>query len=209
MAKQIERLAPLRGLNPTNVGEEAALQGTFMRGGYNVEVVDAEWWVRHGCGQASKNIGSIWWRWLISSPIAEKCFLVSNNYVVQINQQVAEPGVPDALGAPIAPPDPPQFFADLAIPYLHNHTMDVTFTYGSVSAVVNSVSGGTQSVGQIFQIEGVSGIPDQIYRIVAIPNAGLRTLDRPFERFTAGTAPTGNLGTVKVYDPCMRQRQNA
>ena len=209
MPKQIERLGPLRGLNPTNVGEEAGLQGTFMRGGYNVEVVDAEWWVRHGCGQVSKSIGSIWWRWMISSPSQDRCFLVSNNYVVQVDQQVGEPGVPDALGAPIAPPDPPQFFSELTIPYLHNHTMDVTFTYGSVSAVVNSVSGGTQSVGQIFQMEGVSGVADQVYRIVEIPNAGLRTLDRPFAPWGSGTIGTANFAALKVYDPCIASPTSA
>jgi len=203
VAKQIERLAPLRGLNPTNVGEEAALQGTFMRGGYNVEVIDAEWWVRHGCGQVSNSIGSIWWRWMISSPIADRCLLVSNNYVIHVDEQFGEPGVPDAFDLPRDPAGS-QFFARLTIPYLHNHTMNVTFTYGSVSAVVNSVSGGTQTIGQIFQIPGQpAAFPDQVYRIIDIPNAGLRTLDRPFARFGPGTAATVTLPTVLVHDPCI------
>ena len=152
----------------------------------------------------TKNIGSIWWRWMISSPINEKCFLVSNNYVVQVDQQVAEPGVPDALGQiSLSPGDQPQFFNELTIPYLNNHTMDATFTYGSPFVTINSVSGGTQSKGQIIQVEGTSGFPDQIYRIIDRPGAGSCVLDRPFERFTTGTAPTANFGAMKVYDPAI------
>ena len=66
-----------------------------MRGGCNVEVFDAEWWVRHGCAQSSENLGSVWWRWIISSPELDRLFLVSNDYVLQVEGRVGEVGVPD------------------------------------------------------------------------------------------------------------------
>ena len=193
MAKQIQRLAPLRGLNPANVGEEAALQGTFMRGGYNVQVVDAEWWVRHGLGQVSEPLGGIWWRWLVSSPIAEKCYLVSNNYVVEVIQQVAEPGVPTGL-APIL--ETPTFFRMLAIPYLHAFTMDCVFTTNTALVKVNS-SGGTLAKGQLILLDAVGDLPDQLYRIIDIPTAGQIILDRIYLWATI------NNPTQKVWDPCI------
>src|SRR4029077_8036640 len=121
------------------------------------------------------------------------------NYVVGVNQAVAEVGVPDTEDAF---PSSLDFFRDLFIPYLHNHTMDCVLSIGSSLVTVNSVSGGTQSKGQIFQIEGVSGYPDDIYRIFDIPRAGTRTLDRAFERWSPAPA-LYNPAALKVYDPCI------
>lgn len=47
MARQRVSLAPLMGVNSTRVSDRA-LNGTFMRGGYNVELRGGEWWSRQG-----------------------------------------------------------------------------------------------------------------------------------------------------------------
>jgi hypothetical protein len=173
VAKQIQRFAPLRGLNPTNVGEEAGLEGTFMRGGYNVEVIDGEWWVRHGCGQASENIGSIFWRWMVSSPTEDRLFLVSDRYVVQVESRIGDIGVPDNQF----------FFRQLSIPYFSYYTLSAIFTVGSATAAVVSIVGpGAMTKGDIFVVEGTGGVPDRLYRIVDNnPSPGYFTLDRAYE----------------------------
>jgi hypothetical protein len=172
VAKQIQRLAPLRGLNPMNVSAEAGLQGTFMRGGYNVEVFDAEWWVRHGCAQASENLGSVWWRWIISSPELDRLFLVSNNYVLQVESRVGEVGVPDNT----------TFFRQLAVPYTPlNTNLNATFQVGSSTAAYTLVSGVAPQKGYCFVVQGTAGVPDRFYRIIDLPSAGIMVIDRPYE----------------------------
>ena len=189
MAKQIQRLAPLRGLNPMNVSAEAGLQGTFMRGGYNVEVFDAEWWVRHGCAQSSENLGSVWWRWIVSSPELDRLFLVSNDYVLQIEGRVADVGVQDNT----------TFFRQLVVPYQQmTANLDATFTVGSPTVTVNLISGAVPQKGYCFVAEGTGGVPDRFYRIIDVPTATLWTLDRPYQ---AGS-PTSITG-LKFYSDLM------
>jgi len=188
VAKQIQRLAPLRGLNPMNVSAEAGLQGTFMRGGLNVEVFDAEWWVRHGCAQASENLGSVWWRWIISSPELDRLFLVSNDYVLQVESRVGEVGVVDNT----------TFFRQLTIPYATGNTMTATFTVGSPTVGFTVTAGSPPQKGWCFVVQGTAGVPDRFYRIIDVPTAALMTLDRPYQ---AGN-PTTVVG-LQIYSDLM------
>src|SRR5580765_205400 len=167
-----------------NVSAEAGLQGTFMRGGYNVEVVDAEWWVRHGLGQSSEVIGSIWWRWIVSSPELDRLFLVSSNYVVQVESRVFDVGVLDNT----------TFFRQLVIPYATGNTVDATFTVGSATGLFTTTAGAGAQKGYIFVVDGTAGVPDRVYRIVDIPTPGVMILDRPYQ---AGNATT--ITGLKIY----------
>lgn len=56
-------LSPLLGTNSRRVSDHA-LGGTYMRGGYNVELRDGEWWSRQGETLVTKRLGSTPWWWI-------------------------------------------------------------------------------------------------------------------------------------------------
>lgn len=169
--KQIQHLAPLHGLNPVNVAEEVGLEGTWMRGGYNVEVIDAEWWCRHGLGQldVANSIGSVLWRWTVSMDTDDTFFLVSNNYAVKVIDHSAQPG--------LMPQSPIQRFD---FTYARGADIQANFTTGSVNAKVAVVNSGTMKMGQLIHVK-VSPT-EQIYRVTS-PGTDFQ-LDRPWELAT-------------------------
>ena len=187
--KQIQHLAPLHGLNPVNVAEEAGLEGTWMRGGYNVEVIDGEWWVRHGLGQldAGNSLGTVLWRWVVSSrAVTERMYLVAPNYVVYVEQRFAEPGFPTT-----------NLLGTYSVPYPEGATVTANYTQGSVSVHSTAVVGAIK-LGQLIIRTEVGPVGKSIYRVTAIAGADFQ-LDRPWET-------ASEVGSVyKFYDPLLLQ----
>jgi len=183
-------MAPFMGLNTTYVSEEVGVQGTTMRGGYNIEVLDGEWWVRHGMAEISPILGSIIWRWIVpGSASRDVLYLVSSNYVIEVRGELARPGVSDT----------PEFFWRLEVPYPNAGQFSGAATFGSTAIHVNSISGGTLAVGQVILV--TLGIQDRLYRIIALPafvppEKQTVVIDRPWE------GSTGN-ASLTFYDPLL------
>lgn len=59
-------LGPFRGLNSQRVADRA-LSGMYMRGGFNVELRDGEWWSRKGEECILPRVGSTPWWWIFDA----------------------------------------------------------------------------------------------------------------------------------------------
>lgn len=190
--KQVAHMAPFMGLNTTYVSEEVGVQGTTMRGGYNVEVLDGEWWTRHGHAEISPVLASVLWRWFVPGSAAQdRGFLVSSSYVLWILSELARPGVSNT----------PDFFTQFDIPYPSAAVASCEVTLGTAGVRVNSVSTGTIAVGQLIKYQSGGSIPDRLYRVISIA-AGppqLLTLDHPWE---GGDVNTG-AETLTFHDPVL------
>jgi hypothetical protein len=173
--KQVVHLGPFRGLNSTYGAEAAQESGTWMRGGYNVEVIDGEWWVRHGLAPSSERLGSIAWRWSVQARADVIDFLVlcADNYVLIVNAgSIPNPGMAGQTE-----------FDQIRIPYDEAANVDLVVDEGSTSATISATNTGSAAARQVF-VDG-SGSVDRLYRIVALSGAVV-TLDRPYEG-TSGT----------------------
>jgi len=174
VARQRVSLAPLLGTNSRRVSDKA-LQGTFMRGGYNVELRDGEWWSRLGEGRVANGtvrIASTPWWWALD--VNRDLTIIANPFwALALSSGTSL----DAVYAPAV-------------------TESVTYTNGSA----NATSSTTRVVDQLMLVNGVNGA----YRVVSRVGTAL-VMDRPFEgttgakstkfidplvRDTAGTAVT-------------------
>lgn len=146
-------LGPLMGANGTRVTDRA-LQGTYMRGGYNVELRDGEWWTRQGEGRVSTSncrLASVAWWWI---------FDVNRDYTVFVNPWYVL--INDGSGFP-------------EVPYSAAVTENVSVTNNSATATSST----TRVVGQLMRCSTTSGL----YRVTARTGTTM-TLDRPYEGST-------------------------
>ena len=156
MARQRVSLAPLMGANSRRVADRA-LQGTYMRGGYNVELRDGEWWTRIGEGRVSSSncrLASVPWWWV---------FDVNRDYTVYVNPWYVL--INDGSGLP-------------EVPYSAALSENVAVTNNSASATSST----TRVVGQLMY----DSIGGGIYRITARTGTAM-TLDRPYEGTTSAS----------------------
>jgi hypothetical protein len=180
--KQVAHLGPFRGLNSTYGAEAAQESGTWMRGGYNVEVIDGEWWVRHGVAPSSERLGSIPWRWSLQSrtDTIDTLVLCADNYLLVISAgSVANPGISGQTE-----------FDQFSIPYDASANIDLAVVNGQVTATISATNTGAAAARQVFI--DASGSVERLYRIVALSGTTV-TLDRPYE----GT--TGTLASLNCY----------
>lgn len=177
MARQRVSLAPLLGVNSRRVSDKA-LQGTYMRGGFNVELRDGEWWTRLGesdLGSGKIRYGSCPWWWIVD---------VNSDLTV-----IANPWWALALTAT----------GTVEELYTAAVTENVAVTNGSANVTTST----TRVVDQLI-LMGV-GDTSEVYRVVSRVGTAA-VLDRPYEgstnaakscrfidplaRNTAGTATT-------------------
>lgn len=195
MARQRVSLAPLLGTNSRRVSDKA-LQGTYMRGGYNVELRDGEWWTRLGesdIGSASLRFGSCPWWWVL--PVNKDLTVIANPWwalALTVNDSVEEL-------------------------YTAAVTENVAVTNGSANVTTST----TRTVDQLVLV-GV-GDTKEVYRVVSRVGTAA-VLDRPYEgstnaakscrfidplaRNTAATATAysgsfGNAGAWQVRGSCV------
>lgn len=176
-------IGPLRDANSTRIADRA-LGGTFMRGGYNVELRDGEWWSRGGETTTLKRIASAPWWWIVA--VNEELRVLANPWWA-----LAYGG---ATGV-----------SNLYTPAV---TENVTFTQNSASATSST----TRVLDQLILLSG-SGFTTSCYRVKNSPGSTAVTLDRPFEsadgtyscrfidplaRNTAGTAQAYSLANASI-----------
>lgn len=151
-------LAPLMGATSQRVADRA-LQGTVMRGGYNVGMRDNEWWVRKGQSLVQARIASNdwWWAFDVNSEVS----VIANPYWAL------------AYGS--------QGFSPLYTPAVEE---SVTFTNGSATATTTTL----RVVGQLIVASTAAGFSTEVYKVTAAAGAGpfTVTLDRVYEG-TSGT----------------------
>lgn len=183
-AKNRMSIGPLRGANSMRVADRT-LQGTFMRGGYNVEPHDGEWWSRGGeTATNAVRIASTPWWWVIS--VNEELKVIANPWW--------------ALAFSVS--------SGVTNLYTPAVTENVTFTQNSASATSTT----TRVQDQLILVSG-SGFTRDCYRVKNSPGSTAVTLDRPFEptsgtyscrfidplaRNTAGTAQTYSLTNAQI-----------
>ena len=153
-------LGPLMGSNGTRITDRA-LQGTYMRGAYNVELRDGEWWTRKGEQTISTRFGSTIWRWV---------FDVNRDLSIICNEWYALAW--DNSNNRVAP-----LYEGTAMA-----TLSTAFTASSATC---TVTGGPPVVNQLLLRSG-SGFTQHVYRVTAVSGAGpyTVTLDRPYENGT-------------------------
>lgn len=160
MPRQSRRipLGPLLSANGTRIIDRA-LQGTYMRGGYNVEQRDGEWWTRKGEQTISTRFGSTVWRWV---------FDVNRDLTIICNEWYALAW--DNSQNRVAP-----LYEGTAM-----LSKSTTFTANSASA--SAAAGTAPTVGQLI-LRSSSGFTQHVYRVTAVSGAGpyTVTLDRPYE----------------------------
>lgn len=166
-------IGPLMGANGTRVIDRA-LQGTYMRGGYNVELRDGEWWTRKGEETISTRFGSTIWRWVFD--VNRDLTVICNEWYALAWNNTANRVAPLYEGSAMT-------------------TRSTTFTASSATATT-AVS--APSVGQLM-LRSSSGYTQHVYRVTAVTGAGpwTITLDRPYENGTETT-------TYRYLDPLAR-----
>lgn len=173
-------LAPLLGANGTRVADRV-LGGTYMRGGYNVELRDGEWWTRPGETRLDGNsvrFGSVPWWWV---------FDVNRDLTVIANAwwalAITSTGSVEELYAP-------------------DVTENVDLTEDSATAASTTL----RTVGQLVLVG--SGDTNEVYRVTAASGTGPYsiTLERPYEGSTGTKScrfidplPRNTSGTATAY----------
>lgn len=153
----IRRLAPFGGLDGRRYLDEAAPASPIpMRGGYNVELVDGEWWTRAGRELVNRTIGNVPWQWIIpdESGSAARALLVSPWYALRC--RLSDGGV-DNIYSPAV-------------------TENIAFTNGSASATSST----TRNAHELVLVGGGTGFTTECYRILAVSGTSV-TLDRAYE----------------------------
>lgn len=147
------RLAPLGGLRSERVSDHT-LGDVSMRGSFNVECVDGEWWVRKGEDAVLRRIGSTQWTWI---GVGNAKWIIANPYwALQLNDSNPSAGVTNL--------------------YSPSGTDTVTLANMSDAATCAAY---TPAVGELLLLES-GGYTDQVYRVVAASGTSF-TLERPFE----------------------------
>lgn len=160
MAKQRVSLAPLMGVNSRRVADRT-LQGTYMRGGYNVELRDGEWWTRIGEQPLSSTytirLGSTPWWWVL--PVNRDLTIIANPWwALAVSTLLGQPvGVNELYSAAV--------------------TENVSFTNGSPTAT----SATTRVADQMILVG--SGATSEVYRVLSRSGTTV-TLERAYEGAT-------------------------
>lgn len=131
-------LAPLLAQNSTRVADRT-LNGTYMRGGFNVGVRDGEWWTRKGQKLKLPRIGGVPWWWVMD--INADLTIIANPYYALAYDGGGIPSVEEL--------------------YTPAVTESVSFTNNSTSATSST----TRTVGQlilvstdkVYRVTAVSG----------------------------------------------------
>lgn len=144
-------LSPLLSTNARRVSDRV-LGGTVMRGGYNVEMRDNEWWVRKGQRLVLARLGTTPWWWIMDvnaqlGVIANANYALAYDYNTNKVEELYTPAV----------------------------TESVTFVNGSASATSTT----TRVIGQLI-LRAASGRTDAVYRVTNVSGATV-TLDRAYE----------------------------
>lgn len=167
MRTQSAWLGPLRRLNGQRVSDRV-LGGTFMRGGFNFEVRDGEWWSRKGEECAAPRLGSTPWWWMLN--VNRDLTVIANPwYALKIEGSGGAYKVSQIYNA-VA-------------------TENVTFTNGSKTATPTT----TRLAGQLMLV-GTQPTAE-VYRVTAATGAPSITLDRAYEGAN-GTYSTAFLNVI-------------
>jgi hypothetical protein len=177
--KQRVSLAPLLGVNSRRVSDRQ-LGGTFMRGGFNFELRDGEWWTRAGetdLGGTKRRYGSCPWWWI--QDINKDLTIIANPWWALALTSSAT--VTELYTAAI--------------------TENVALTNGSA----NATSSTTRVVDQLILV-GASDT-SEVYRVKSRVGTAM-VLDRPYEGSTGAAKscrfidplPRNTAGTATAYD---------
>lgn len=150
--KQQIRLAPLGGLQSERVSDHT-LGDMSMRGSFNVERVDGEWWTRKGEDLVAYRLGSAQWTYIGMGNV--KFILANPFWALQLNSTSPEQGVTNL--------------------YSPSATETVTLTKNSQFGVTSAHTG---VPGELLLVG--PGYTTQVYRITAGSGTDI-TLERPFE----------------------------
>ena len=149
-------LGPFLPQNGTRVTDRA-LQGTYMRGGYNVGLRDGEWWVRKGQKLLVARIGGVPWWWIMD--VNANVSVIANAYYALAYLQSTNKV--EALYAPAV-------------------SESVSFTNGSATATSTT----TRSIGQLILVGAAS--TSSVYRVTNVSGTTV-TLDRVYEGSTGSS----------------------
>jgi hypothetical protein len=146
--KSSVRISPLTGLEGARYAEDSEGGHIAMRGGFNVQVKDGEWWSSLGSGSTGSTLGSLPWFWFID---------VDNNRPVIASPWYALEFRNPSQGT--VKPIYPTAFADQSI----------DFTNGSTSATASSSDWVNDYLVLCQQLTG-GGFPSQrwsCYRVLS------------------------------------------
>lgn len=160
-------LGPFRRLNGQRVSDRV-LGGTFMRGGFNFEVRDGEWWSRKGEECAAPRLGSTPWWWMFN--VNRDLTIIANPwYALKIEESGGAYKVSQIYNAVV--------------------TESVTFTNGSKTATPTT----TRIAGQLMLVG--TQPTSEVYRVTAATSAPSITLDRAYEG-TSGAKSVAFLNVI-------------
>lgn len=195
MARQRVSLAPLLGVNSRRVSDRA-LQGTFMRGGYNVELRDGEWWTRMGevsLGAKHVRLGSCPWWWVVR--VNDALTVIANPWWALALDQTN--GVNELYTAAVT--------ENVAVT---NGSANVTTT--STRTVDQLILMGAGATGEVYRVKsrvGTAAVLDRPYEGSTNAAKSCRFID-PLARNVAGTATAytaaiTNVGAYWIRGSCV------
>ena len=180
---RIIRLAPLGGLDGSRISDEGTLDAQRpvpMRGGYNVQVIDGEWWCRPGYSFADatrQKFGSVPWWWMVGTS-SNFDILASPWYALRWQRS----------GHTVREAYTPRIASEAITFTLGSATATSTSTLVVGDGILTGTSGGTT---QFYVAVGVSGTTVTLDRVAEVNGA---TNCRIIDSIT-GTSPfTGNGG---------------
>lgn len=191
------RIAPLKGLDLRYYRDEAEPTAA-MRGGFNVRVVDSEWWLRPGlvplsttATSAAISAGSIPWTWFIDSDTTDEAIIACPTYALKVRF----PSTANALTRP---------------KYKHIYsnftTATLTFTIGSATATLTS--GTVAARDMLLVLPDNDDWVDHCYVAKSVAGSTV-TLDRVWAGPTSGSFACKAMQTLlQVGSPLANQLLN-
>jgi len=193
MPRRSVSLAPLMGTNAARIAD-GALDRTFMRGGYNVEARDGEWWTRKGEANIAARLGSTPWWWIID--VNQDLIIICNAWYALVLSSQTEATA-----------------SKVSSPYAAAITESVSYTLSSLTctSATTRVADqlmliGTQPTSEVYRVKSRSGTTITLDRAYEGASGAKSTaFYDPLARDTTGAATTHSdgarvLGSAVVFE---------